>query len=117
MGQREQQALVKEPLLVRSEMCLELNEISAPDRLAQRHEDGVQRAGFRPLEQLRRGEPPKENVARHKVCEDFGPVGDKMGWGLHVCFLEAERSAQIVLIGKVEASEIVEERDALAGWV
>jgi hypothetical protein len=44
-------------------------------------------------------------------------VRDKLGRRLEVGFLQAEGGAEVVVVGKVEATKIVEKCDALCSWV
>lgn len=44
-------------------------------------------------------------------------MGCELRGSLEVGLFETERGAEVVLVGEVEASEVVEEGDALSGWV
>ena len=44
-------------------------------------------------------------------------MGCELRGGLEVGLFETVRGAKVVLVGEVEAAKVVEEGDALGGWV
>lgn len=98
-------------------MVLELDKVSGANGFTERDEDGFERGRFGPLHQQVRGEAAEENVAGDEVRQDIGAVGDERRRRLEVGLLEAQGGALVVLVGQVEAAEIVEKGDALGGRV
>lgn len=117
VGEHEEDAALEEPGLVGGEGFLEEEEIAGADGAAEGLEDGDEGLGLGPGEELGRGEEAEEEVGGDEVGEDKGAVGGEVGGRLEVGAFEAVGGAAKVVVGEVEAAEVVEEGDALGGRV
>jgi hypothetical protein len=111
--EREEDRPLEEPRLVRGQRLLQQEEVARPDGGGEGREDGRQRGGLRAREELLGGQAGEEQVGGDEVGQDEGAVGGEARRGLEVGRLEAVGSAEEVVVGEVEAAEVVEEGDPL----
>lgn len=77
----------------------------------------MERCCFRPVHEGAGGKAAEEDVAWDEICEDICAVGDELWWCLEIGLFQTEGGAVVVLVGEIEAAEVVEESDALGGGI